>query len=249
MNAILTVFLLIASVAALPASADVLFESGVRRTIMVELYTSQGCNSCPPAEAYLNSLAGHPKLWMTIIPVAFHVDYWDYLGWKDRFALPENADRQRDHVRAGNATTVYTPALFANGKAFRPHRLSETDVPRPPAGKLQLRVREGQLSASFEPVESLSGPFDLNVALLGMGLTSSILAGENRGRHSRHEFVVLARQRLSGSDGLWQTDLNQLSINGTRAAAVAAWVSLPGDVAPLQAAGGYLSDTESLNRH
>lgn len=79
------------------ALADTLrFESGVRQNVMIELYTSEGCSSCPPAEAYLNAYAVHPQLWTRYLPLAFHVDYWDYLGWRDRYAAAEHGARQRE---------------------------------------------------------------------------------------------------------------------------------------------------------
>ena len=60
------------------------FESGVTRTTLLELFTSEGCSSCPPAEKWLSQLKSNPDLWKKIVPIAFHVDYWDHLGWRDR---------------------------------------------------------------------------------------------------------------------------------------------------------------------
>ena len=78
---------------------------------VVELFTSQGCSSCPPADKYLGQLAQRKDL----IALSFHVDYWDYIGWKDTFALPESTARQRRHGRSLNSRYVYTPEMVIDG--------------------------------------------------------------------------------------------------------------------------------------
>ena len=80
--------------------------------VVVELYTSQGCSSCPPADAMLHDLAARDD----VIALALHVDYWDYIGWKDSFGRPENTARQHAYARAARATTVYTPQMIFNGQ-------------------------------------------------------------------------------------------------------------------------------------
>jgi hypothetical protein len=74
------------------------FQSGPARVGLLELYTSEGCSSCPPAESWLSGLAGNDALWKDVVPVAFHVDYWDYLGWRDVFASSAFSERQRDYA-------------------------------------------------------------------------------------------------------------------------------------------------------
>ena len=87
--------------------------------ILVELYTSEGCSSCPPADAFLTRLTTHRDLWTRIVPVAFQVDYWDHLGWTDPLARPAYSDRQRRLVRNGKARAVYTPSFFVDGQEWR----------------------------------------------------------------------------------------------------------------------------------
>ncbi len=82
-----------------------------RPPIVVELFTSQGCNSCPPADAYLGALTKRPGL----LPLAFHVDYWNYIGWADPFARPWAASRQRAYQKSLNERFVYTPQIVVNG--------------------------------------------------------------------------------------------------------------------------------------
>ena len=76
-------------------------DSGVAQVTLLELYTSQGCSSCPPAERWLNAYIDSDDLWTKTVPVAFHVDYWDYLGWKDSLADSAHGERQRAYARAG----------------------------------------------------------------------------------------------------------------------------------------------------
>ena len=82
---------------------NVVFESGAKKVQLLELFTSEGCSSCPPAEASLGRLVNDPRLWHEFVPVAFHVDYWDRLGWKDPFASAEWTKRQRLYAANWNA--------------------------------------------------------------------------------------------------------------------------------------------------
>ncbi len=82
----------------LSVARETRFESGPAQTALVELYTSEGCSSCPPADHYLSGLARDPGLWKQFVPVAFHVDYWDQLGWTDRLASAQYSDRQRSYL-------------------------------------------------------------------------------------------------------------------------------------------------------
>ena len=85
---------------------------------LIELYTSEGCSSCPPADQWLSGLADQGFTNDKVIPLAFHVDYWDYIGWKDRFASPKFTARQRQVVDAGRAKFAYTPQVLFNGIDF-----------------------------------------------------------------------------------------------------------------------------------
>ncbi|HUR81120.1 MAG TPA: DUF1223 domain-containing protein, partial [Thermoanaerobaculia bacterium] len=80
--------------------------------VVLELFTSQGCSSCPSADEFLRKLAAKDK---RVIPLAFHVDYWNYLGWRDPFSSAEWSQRQGDYVRAMKLSTAYTPQLVING--------------------------------------------------------------------------------------------------------------------------------------
>src|SRR5258708_27687280 len=95
---------LFAILACVPASsAPIAFESSERQTALLELYTSEGCSSCPPAEAWLSKLKSAAGLWTNLVPVAFHVDYWNNLGWRDELSSEEFSDRQRHYAQAWSA--------------------------------------------------------------------------------------------------------------------------------------------------
>ncbi|TPW10725.1 MAG: hypothetical protein FD130_2142 [Halothiobacillaceae bacterium] len=115
-----------------PAWADLMLTSTVQRTAVLELYTSEGCSSCPPADRWLHQFTTDARLWRDIVPLAFHVDYWDYLGWRDRFAHPEHTARQQTYAAIGGIKTVYTPGLVLNGREWRGWFERRT-LPIPPA--------------------------------------------------------------------------------------------------------------------
>lgn len=227
--------------AAAAYAADVQFSSGEAQTVLIELYTSQGCNSCPRAEEYLNTYVGHPGLWTDYVPLAFHVNYWDYLGWKDRFAHPGHTRRQRRHARLGHLRAVYTPAFVVNGREWGLGSFAgEPDVARKPAGTLSVRVAGDEVAATFEPVEGKPGELALNIAVLGMDISTEITAGENKGRRSNHDFVVLGHDLTKSGNGRWQAALPIIPRTHAGGFALAVWVTRPGTLVPVQATGAKL---------
>lgn len=240
--------LLAAAVCCLPLSlfaADFRFSSAGTAPAVIELFTSEGCSSCPPAEAWLNGYAEHPGLWTRFIPLAFHVDYWDYLGWKDRFASPRHSARQRRYAARGDLSTVYTPAFVVNGEEWRRGWLRGAPPPgnaRP--GTLEVNVDGLEVQVRLRGAPSLTQPLMLNVALLGMGLTTKIEAGENRGRRSRHEFVVLGWNRTPADADNWHGRIPPPEFPAQRYALVV-WLSKLDEPTPLYAAGRDLPDEVS----
>lgn len=218
-------------------AAPLEFSSGPGQVTLLELYTSQGCSSCPPAERYINRLTTHDKLWTALVPLAFHVDYWDYIGWKDPYADPEHGRRQRDLAAAGNARTVYTPGFFNNGREWRGWVLRrEPGVAGRRPGNLSVAVDGDRLTAHFDGDEEET---ELHVAVLGFDINTDVNRGENRGRRLAQEFVVLDYARYAARNGRWQAQLPvQASHDGRRG--IAAWVTRAGHPEPLQATGGWL---------
>ena len=118
--------------AALPlaASGETTFMSKPNRAHLLELFTSEGCSSCPPAEAWLSKLKDAPGLWTDFVPLAFHVDYWDRLGWRDPFAAKAWTARQYQYSAFWKSSSVYTPGFVLDGREWRnsgvPSASSET---------------------------------------------------------------------------------------------------------------------------
>ena len=94
------------------------FQSDVHQTALIELYTSEGCSSCVPADERMGEFAQEKGLWKNFVPVVFHVDYWDYLGWKDRFAKPAFVERQKTYAAGWNGSSIYTPSFVLNGEEW-----------------------------------------------------------------------------------------------------------------------------------
>ena len=212
--------------------------SGERRTQLIELYTSEGCSSCPPADRWLSGYLNDDRLFKTLIPVALHVDYWDYIGWKDRFARPLFSTRQREYRAHGHVESVYTPGIVVDGREWRRWFVdrSRPQPALPPAGVLRLALDGDSFTARYDGEAT-----ELHVVWLGFGVTSTVSAGENRGRRFTHDFVVLDHRSYRG-DASWSGELPPRG-DPDKARAIAAWVSRGGDPAPLQAVAGWVVDT------
>jgi hypothetical protein len=217
-------------------------DSGDRPVALLELFTSEGCSSCPPAERWLGTLKDSGGLWKTIVPVAFHVDYWNRLGWPDRFASPAFTARQHAYAKEWRSSSVYTPAFVLDGKEWR--RGGEAPTPtRTFAGRLIVEsAEEGTFRVTFRPVQEFAGG-RVQVAILDCDVATKVLRGENAGRELKHDFVVIAftESELSHQEGNWTATV-KLSPKATRPA-LAAWVTTEGSPAPIQAAGGWLNDS------
>jgi hypothetical protein len=170
-------------------------QSPAHKVALLELYTSEGCSSCPPADEALRGLKKAAAADL-VVPLALHVDYWDYIGWTDRFATPGFSQRQRRLSERGNSRTVYTPEMFIDGQELRdwPDRLQAVigELARQ-APRADIGIKLGKVSAGKLPIEVSAGSAvaaKLYVALYENGLSSNVKAGENNGVVLRHDFVV-----------------------------------------------------------
>ena len=214
------------------------FTSGEGRTHLLELYTSEGCSSCPPAEAWLGGLRDAPGLWRDFVPVAFHVVYWDRLGWPDRFANKEFTARQYAYVSQWSRDSVYTPGFVLDGAEWRK---GAGQLPPPASaekpGLLSVEYTDdGTCRVSFDAV----GDYEAHVALLGGGIVSAVRAGENEGRTLRHEFVALAFKTARLEAGAARVMLPSAAREGVSRTELAVWVTRRGELIPVQATGGWL---------
>ncbi len=228
-------------------SAEALdLKSGIDRNLVIELYTSEGCNSCPPAERWLNAFTGHPDLFDRVIPMAFHVDYWDYLGWKDPFATKANSLRQWSHKREDNFSQVYTPGMLVNSGENRGWwRGKAPSMPTERAGVLSVMQSQAgdRLLVQFMPAEGVNGTgLQLNLAVLGMGLSTEVTRGENKGKKLHHDFVVLEHQKPNSSDKhlVWSVDMPVIPDKGQQRNALVVWLTPPDSQDVVQAVAGFL---------
>ncbi len=180
-------------------AAECTAHSSEHRVALLELYTSEGCNSCPPADRWLNALRDRGVGPRQVIPLAFHVDYWDYIGWRDRFAQPEFSQRQRLIAARNQASFIYTPQFVLDGR----------DIRRP--------WLDGNLAKHLDQINDQASLFDITaelyprhksaklaihaknrdrrnahlyIALYENGLSSEVRAGENAGKRLYHQHVV-----------------------------------------------------------
>ena len=232
---------------ATPAPGDSLtFQREAGPASLIELYSSEGCSSCPPAEEWLGKLKDSPQLWHQVFPAAFHVNYWDDLGWPDRFARPAYTDRQRDYAAKLHQDSVYTPEFVVNGAEWRGwFHGGTTPTPVPTQGRLRLTIeaRTRSLSADYQPAPGQAGnAYTLHAGLLGVGIASQVQRGENAGRALHHDFVVLAfhsQELAAGPGGVWRTGPVAADTGSDAPQAVVAWVSTPGTEV-VQIVGGWL---------
>ncbi len=217
------------------------WQSGPHRVDVIELFTSEGCSSCPPADRWFSKLKQAPGLFQEFIPVAFHVDYWDYIGWEDRFAKAAYSARQRRYVREGRVSQAYTPGFVVNSSEWRGWFRGERQWPKTEAtvGILTADLAGTTVRVHFNG----AGAGRAHVAILGMGLTSEVASGENRGRKLNHDFVVLQTVNREGNE-TWQIPLPDVPDLGQQRTAVVVWVSPTDSLSILQATGGYLDLTQ-----
>jgi len=215
-------------------AADRVFESAQEKTHLIELFTSQGCSSCPPAEAWLSKLKTEAGLWRNFVPIAFHVDYWDRLGWRDPFAAKEWTARQHQYSANWKSESVYTPGFVLDGREWQGRSIPVSSSDK--AGVLKLSISNDKISAEFTPANGGTKDVDLHVATLGFDLNTKVSAGENSGRNLRQDFVVLSLVDKKMSQGKVEIPFKADS----RAGAIAAWISAPDQLEPVQVVGGWL---------
>ncbi len=224
------------------ASASALeLESKATQTHLLELFTSEGCSSCPPAEAWLSKLKDDQRLWQDFVPLAFHVDYWDRLGWRDPFASKAWTARQYEYSARWNSGSVYTPGFVLDGREWRNNGVPSVSSESP--GILRLSVNNGDtISAVFKATSGAEKPLDLHVARLGFGLNINVKAGENSGRKLLHDFVVLSLEstKMNGGKAELRAPAVAVKADANSRSAIVAWVTEPGASEPIQAVGGWV---------
>jgi hypothetical protein len=247
MKALIVMALLAA--APMQAADPLHFSSGPSRVALIELYTSEGCSSCPPADQWLGELKDKPGLWKEYVPVEFHVNYWDGLGWKDRLSSRAFTSREYAYASAWGSRSVYTPCFVRNGSEWRPLWGGPGAGAAGQSGLLSVDMTgDGSCRVLFTPEGAPDdrAAYTVHVALLGGGISSKVTAGENGGETLRHEFVVigleeklLSAEAAGGPVGATVT-IPKPAVTDTKRRALAAWVTRGDELVPLQATGGWL---------
>jgi hypothetical protein len=170
---------------------------------VVELFTSQGCSSCPPADAFLGELAKRPD----VIALGFHVDYWDYIGWQDRFASPGGTDRQRRYAGGLGSRYVYTPQMVVDGVAHatgsRVDDVERLIAARRSAPKVPVRLTRADARTLNVSIGSADykGAADVWFVTFLRQETTDVARGENRGRRLTNFNIVRTLKRIGGWNG------------------------------------------------
>ena len=225
------------------ASETLTVETGTQQIAVVELYTSEGCSSCPPADQWLEALVETESDEIDVLALAFHVDYWDYIGWKDRFGSPKHTSRQRQLGANNKQRTIYTPEFFVGGKEARGtgnvlsqiYAANETDS----SIHLKLSVRRdgNYFQIDLEPRrdELDSKMLHHRYFIYEKDLVSDVTRGENSGETLSHQNVV---RYMSRARKLNQSNQHNITIDPDwqlENIGVAALVTTPGNESYLQA--------------
>ncbi|HSY17822.1 MAG TPA: DUF1223 domain-containing protein [Candidatus Acidoferrales bacterium] len=238
---------LTAMVQARASGAEIKFQSKTERIALLELYTSEGCSSCPPAEAWLSGLRDSPRLWKDFAPIAFHVDYWNSLGWKDALSDEAYSERQRSYAQLWRAENIYTPEFVLDAKEWRNWLAGKSgpSATHEPAGILTVTSTDtNRWQASFVSEKDGEAQYEIHAALTAGGIGSEVKAGENRGRHLNHDFAVvnLVQIGMTTSNGVARGKFitNTASFNTGKTLALTVWVTRAGEMTPLQTTGGWV---------
>jgi hypothetical protein len=177
------------------------------RPVVVELFTSQGCSSCPPADALMGELARLPN----VIALAFHVDYWDSIGWRDRFSIPEAVQRQLRYVDNLGLSSAFTPQIVIDGRnsfvGSDRRRIVAALAETLDAIPIAAEVAHGELTVTLPERPGQSG-YDVNLVAYLPEASTSVGRGENSGRTLAEFNIVRQFRRL----GVWNGEKNMIRV-------------------------------------
>jgi hypothetical protein len=181
--------------------------SGATRTPVIELYTSEGCSSCPPADRWLSGLKAAAAEGR-VVAQAFHVGYWDALGWADRFASASHTARQREIAAANGLRNIYTPQLVRDGEDWRDYAAAMEARPQPAGAAIRIERKE---AGSFEADVVSQRPWTAYWTVTEHGHSSKVSAGENDGELLKHDFVVRQYVPAGRHDGTQRLRLRTIA--------------------------------------
>ena len=219
-----------AAAAAAPACKA---ESQATLTPVIELYTSEGCSSCPPADRWLSTLKPIAASGRAVVQ-AFHVGYWDYIGWVDRFATPAHTTRQRQVASQNALSTIYTPQLVRNGRDWRDHSRAIESGESARARIALQKNADDAFEAVVTPGDGV-GAWAAYWTVTENGHSSKVKAGENAGETLQHDFVVRQYVQLGEYRGPSRVTLRAIAPQPAHARQVNLVVFEPKTGKPLQA--------------
>jgi hypothetical protein len=190
--------------------------SSPARVQLVELYTSEGCSSCPPADSWLRALVPNVLSAEEVVPLAFHVDYWDRLGWRDRFASPLYTSRQSEYSKVSGSSFIFTPQVILAGRNYA--RWSNSNRVQQDVREALKSLPDAEIALRLQTVAAGKIGFEISAqlrqgvnsqdvriyaALFQNGLVSDVGRGENSGSRLQHDYVVreLFQSKTIGQSG------------------------------------------------
>jgi len=209
-------------------------QAGERPLVVVELFTSQGCSSCPPADEFLARLARRDD----VLALSLHVDYWDYIGWPDTFARPEHTDRQKAYARAAGMRSIYTPQMIIAGKenviGAKPMDVVDyIEMYRDAPARVEMRATrsDGIVRLDVQSVSHAPLPDDLMVMLVTYmeGASVRIRGGENAGKTIDYANIVTSMREIGSWDGRGRFSV-EVPVNSADAVALFLQRQGPGEI-------------------
>jgi hypothetical protein len=197
--------------ASLAAQNTCAAQSASTLTPVIELYTSEGCSSCPPADQWVSTLkTANAK--GQVVAQAFHVNYWDYIGWTDRFAAPAYTTRQKQISSANKLDGIYTPQLVKNGVTTRGFSSNITSTEPARAQIALAQTAAESFEATVTPTDAQTA-WSAYFTVTEHGHVSRVTAGENKGETLAHDFVVRQYVQLGSYTGAQKLKLSTLGVN------------------------------------
>lgn len=198
--------LLLAALTAFAGLSGAAAHADEKPLVVLELYTSQGCSNCPPADAMIAELAARDD----VLPLALHVDYWDYIGWADHFARPENTARQKAYARVAGHGSIFTPQIVIGGVdhvvGFKPMKVADLlQAHSAQAEPLELEAEwEGNrltIRCASRPDAALPAKMNVDLVRYLPEATVAIRQGENAGETITYANIVLGWERIGSWSG------------------------------------------------
>lgn len=225
----------VSTVAAFAAQASTCSaQSGATQVPVIELYTSEGCSSCPPADQWLSGLKAQAAQGQAVVQ-AFHVGYWDYIGWVDRFASPAHTTRQRQIAATNGQRGIYTPQLVRNGQDWRDYARAFAEAPQPGRATISLQGAAGDAFEAMVTPATGVGAWSAYWTVTEHGHVSKVKAGENAGETLKHDFVVRQYVPVGTYTGAAKLNLRAIAADAAHPRQINLVVFEPKTGKPLQA--------------